>query len=151
MWADMEMAYELLDDETKARIEGLEAVHDWDNFRQTLIKIGVPEETIAALNENYPLAVHPVVRTHPVSGRKAIYVNSIFTKHIVGMENEEGDALLQRLCRQASVPEVQVRLRWKPGTIAFWDNRSTQHYAVRDYGADHRLMERVTICGDRPR
>ena len=104
-----------------------------------------------ALGRQYPPAEHPVVRTHPVSGRKSLYVNGIFTKEIVGMDQAESDALLQRLFHQAAVPEVQVRLRWRPGTVAFWDNRSTQHYAVHDYGAEHRLMERVTICGDTPR
>ncbi|MBM3596306.1 MAG: taurine dioxygenase [Alphaproteobacteria bacterium] len=150
MWADMEMAYELLDEETKARIEGLEAAHDWTNFRQGLRNLKVPEEKIEELNALYPVATHPVVRTHPVSSRKCIYVNSVFTQRIVGMEPQDSDALLQKLWRQASIPEVQVRLRWRPGTVAFWDNRSTQHYAVHDYRDRHRLMERVTVCGDRP-
>jgi taurine dioxygenase len=151
MWADMEKAYDLLDDETKARIEGLQAEHDWDNFRQGLRRLKVPEEKIEELNAIYPVATHPVVRTHPVSGRKCIYVNSIFTRRIVDMDPAESDALLHRLFRQSSIPEVQVRLRWRPGTVAFWDNRSTQHYAVGDYGEQHRLMERVTVCGDTPR
>jgi taurine dioxygenase len=151
MWADMEMAYDLLDDETKQQIEGLHAQHDWINFRAGLRKFGVPEETIEALNAEYPVSAHPVVRTHPVSGRKCLYVNSVFTIGIVGMDKSEGDALLQKLCRQASIPEVQVRFRWRPGSVAFWDNRSTQHYAVGDYGDQHRLMERVTVVGDVPR
>jgi taurine dioxygenase len=66
------------------------------------------------------------------------------------MGSEEGDALLRKLYRQTEIPEVQVRLRWRPGTVAFWDNRSTQHYAVHDYDTQHRLMERVTVCGDVP-
>lgn len=151
MWANMELAYDLLDEDTKARIEGLEATHDWDNFRQGLRRLQVPEEKIEELNAIYPVVTHPVVRTHPVSGRKAIYVNSIFTRNIVGLDADESDALLDKLTRQTAIPEVQVRLRWRPGTVAFWDNRSTQHYAVGDYGAKHRLMERVTICGDTPR
>lgn len=150
MWANMEKAYDLLDDETKQRIEGLEAEHDWDNFRNGVRRAGVPESKIEEMNADFPLATHPIVRTHPVSGRKCIYVNSIFTRRIVGMAAQESDALLQRLYRQASIPEVQVRLRWQPGTVAFWDNRSTQHYAVCDYGDQHRLMERVTVCGDKP-
>lgn len=151
MWANMELAYDMLDDKTKTQIEGLEAVHDWWNFRLGLEKGGVAQEIIDEMLVEYPLATHPVVRTHPVSGRKALYVNSIFTIGIAGMEKAEGDALLAKLCRQTAMPEVQVRLRWKPGTVAFWDNRSTQHYAVSDYGAAHRLMERVTVCGDVPR
>ena len=151
MWANMEFAYELLDEETKQRIEGLRAVHSWDIFRQALIAIGTPDETLAAMDKDFPLPEHPIVRTHPVSGRKSLYVNANFTRSIVGMDPQESDALLQRLYHQASIPEVQVRLRWRPGTVAFWDNRSTQHYAVHDYGAEHRLMERVTVCGDTPR
>jgi len=150
MWADMETAYDLLDEDTKAEIEGLEATHDWDNFRRGLINAGVPTEIIETLNAEFPLASHPVVRTHPVSGRKCIYVNAIFTTGIVGLDKEASDELLARLNRQTSIPEVQVRLRWRPGTVAFWDNRSTQHYAVADYD-EYRLMERVTVAGDRPR
>lgn len=150
MWANMEEAYERLDDETKQQIEGLEAEHDWANFRRGLRKNGVPENLIAEMDAEYPITRHPVVRTHPVSGRKCIYVNSIFTTRIVGSEQEESDALLEKLYRQASIPEVQVRFRWEPGSIAFWDNRSTQHYAVADYGDAHRLMERVTVVGDKP-
>ena len=81
---------------------------------------------------------------------KFLYVNAIFTPGIVGMDKQASDELLEKLNRQTAIPEVQVRLRWKPGTVAFWDNRSTQHYAVADYD-EHRLMERVTVAGDRPR
>jgi taurine dioxygenase len=150
VWANMEAAYDLLDDETKDRIEGLHAVHTWDIFRKGLIAMGVEEEVIAAMDAEFPLPEHPVVRTHPVSGRKSLYVNANFTRNIVGMDKSESDALLRKLYHQAEIPEVQVRLRWRPGTVAFWDNRSTQHYAVHDYGAQHRLMERVTVCGDTP-
>lgn len=151
VWANMETAYDLLDEETKERIDGLQAVHSWDIFRRALVGMGAPDETLARMDADFPLPAHPVVRTHPVSGRKSLYVNANFTRSIVGMDPDEGQALLNRLYRQAEIPEVQVRLRWRPGTVAFWDNRSTQHYAVHDYGADHRLMERVTVCGDKPR
>lgn len=150
MWANMEEAYDRLDDETKARIEGLEAEHDWEGFRRGLRSNGVPESTIEAMNADYPVTTHPVVRTHPVSGRKCIYVNRIFTTRILGLEPDESDALLEKLYHQSTLPEVQVRFRWEPGSVAFWDNRSTQHYAVADYGGAHRLMERVTVAGDRP-
>lgn len=150
MWANMEEAYNRLDDETKARIENLQAEHDWEGFRRGLRSNGVPESVIDEMNAEFPLTTHPVVRTHPVSGRKCIYVNRIFTTRIVGLEPEESEALLEKLYRQATLPEVQVRFRWEPGSVAFWDNRSTQHYAVADYGTAHRLMERVTVAGDRP-
>lgn len=150
MWANMEEAYDRLDDETKARIEGLEAEHDWEGFRRGLRRNGVAESVIEEMNAEYPVTVHPLVRTHPVSGRKCIYVNRIFTTRIMGLEPEDSEALLEKLYRQATLPEVQVRFRWEPGSIAFWDNRSTQHYAVADYGDAHRLMERITVAGDRP-
>ena len=150
MWADMEMAYDMLDDEVKARIDGLEAEHDWHGFRRTLRKRGVGEDVIEQLNAEFPPVIHPVVRTHPASGRKSIYVNRNFTTRIVGLEPEESDALLEVLWAQAMIPELQVRFRWRPGSVAFWDNRSTQHRAVGDFGDGHRLMERVTVCGDRP-
>ena len=108
-------------------------------------------EELEALRETYPPAEHPVIRTHPVTGRRSIYVNAAFTSHIVGMEPDESEALLEHLYRQAAIPEYQCRLRWAPGTLALWDNRCAQHYAVSDYWPATRVMERVTIVGDRPR
>jgi taurine dioxygenase len=92
-----------------------------------------------------------VVRTHPETGRKALYVNAPFTQYIVGMERSESDALLAHLYAQAAIPEYQCRFRWTVNAIAFWDNRASQHYAVSDYWPAVRRMERVTIVGDRPR
>jgi len=93
---------------------------------------------------------HPVVRTHPETGRKAIYVNVAFTQHIVGMDRAESDVLLKHLYAQAAIPEYQCRFRWQSHSIAFWDNRASQHYAASDYWPAVRRMERVTILGDRP-
>ena len=93
---------------------------------------------------------HPVIRTHPETGRKGIYVNSAFTMEIDDIDPAESAELLQLLFRQASYPEYQVRLRWEPNTIAFWDNRSVQHYATSDYWPQVRRVERVTIIGDTP-
>ena len=106
---------------------------------------------IQAMNEKYPMVEHPVVRTHPETGRKAIYVNAAFTQHIVGMEKADSDALLAHLYAQAAIPEYQCRFRWEPNSIAFWDNRASQHYAASDYFPAVRRMERVTVIGDRPR
>ncbi|HPU40135.1 MAG TPA: TauD/TfdA family dioxygenase, partial [Microthrixaceae bacterium] len=97
-----------------------------------------------------PAAHHPVVRTHPETGRKTIFVNRAFTQHIVGMQRTESRALLEQLWIQAGFPEYQCRWRWQPGDVAFWDNRATQHYASSDYFPNRRVMDRITIIGDRP-
>jgi taurine dioxygenase len=151
LFADMYAAYEGLSDEVKAKIEGKSAIHDFAHFRQGLRKRGKSEAEIEAYNKAYPPAEHPVVRTHPETGRKAIYVNAAFTQHIVGMEKHESDALLKHLYAQAAVPEYQCRFRWSVNALAFWDNRASQHYAVSDYWPAVRRMERVTIVGDTPR
>jgi taurine dioxygenase len=147
LFANMELAYEALDDATKERLEGRTAIHDFTKVfggRKSA-------DELAALHETYPPAEHPVVRTHPVTGRRSLYVNAAFTVRIVGMERDESDELLRFLYRQADVPEIQCRLRWEPDTFALWDNRCAQHYAVSDYFPHRRVMERVTIVGDRPR
>jgi taurine dioxygenase len=150
LFADMYAAYDGLKDEVKARVEGRVAVHDFVNFRKGMRKRGVSEEEIAAFDRQYPKVEHPVIRTHPETGRKAIYVNAGFTQHIVGMEKAESDALLAHLYAQAAIPEHQCRFRWTKNAIAFWDNRASQHYAASDYFPAVRRMERVTVVGDRP-
>ncbi|MNT38084.1 Alpha-ketoglutarate-dependent taurine dioxygenase [compost metagenome] len=141
----------------KARIANLKAVHDaMPTFGSAL-----NEEKYAEMRTKYPPMVHPVVRTHPETGEKILFVNEAFTTHFANFVKEapyrigsdyrpaELD-LLQYLYRQAAAPEYQVRLRWQPDTIALWDNRSTQHYAVQDYFPAVRHMNRATIIGDRP-
>jgi len=150
LFADMYAAYDGLKDEVKAKVEGKVAVHDFVNFRKGMRKRGVSEEEIAAFDRQYPKVEHPVIRTHPETGRKAIYVNAGFTQHIVGMEKAESDALLAHLYAQAAIPEYQCRFRWTKNAIAFWDNRASQHYAASDYFPAVRRMERVTVVGDRP-
>jgi taurine dioxygenase len=146
LFSDMEAAYESLDDEVKERIEGRTAVHDFTHsFGRAL-----DPETLAERQEQFPAVEHPVVRTHPATGRRSIYVNAIFTSHIVGLDPDESDRLLDLLCRQAAFPEYQCRFRWRKNSIAFWDNRAVQHYAANDYWPRTRVMERVTIIGDRP-
>lgn len=149
LWADMAAAYDGLDDATRSFVSGLVAVHDWSNFRNHLTKVGAPAEQIAALDGQFPAVEHPVVRTHPVSGRKVIYVNAEFTRRIKGMGEAESDALLRRLCGLAAIPDYHARMKWRPGSIAFWDNRSTQHSVMPDVRG-YRRVERVTIAGDRP-
>ena len=150
LFADMYAAYDGLSDEIKAKIEGAYAVHDFAHFRKLLVKQGKTPEEVEAFNKLYPMMEHPVVRTHPETGRKAIYVNVAFTQHIVGMDKAESDVLLKHLYAQAAIPEYQCRFRWQPHSIAFWDNRASQHYAASDYWPAGRRMERVTILGDRP-
>jgi taurine dioxygenase len=146
LWADMYEAYDGLDDETKAQIDGLVAVHDFAaSFGQAL-----EPARLAEMREQYPPAHHPVVRTHPGTGRRLLYVNEIFATGIVGMEGDEARALIRTLASTARTPEYQCRFRWTAGAIAFWDNRCTQHYAVSDYFPHRRVMERATIVGDRP-
>ena len=147
LFCDMYAAYEGLDESVRASLEGLRAVHD---FTRTFAWMLSPEE-LAKKREEYPPAEHPVVRTHPETGRKGLYVNAAFTSHVVGIERDESKQLLDLLYSQASVPEYQCRFRWRRHSIAFWDNRAVQHYAVSDYFPQRRLMERVTIVGDVPR
>ncbi len=146
LWADMGAAYDCLTDDVKAQIEGLDAVHDWIDTFGALMS----DEEREAIRQDFPPSVHPVVRTHPETGRKTIYVNGIFTTHLVGLDPVEGDRLLEHLCRQADYPEYQCRWTWSPGDLAIWDNRATQHYATSDYAPQRRVMERITVIGDRP-
>ena len=150
LFSDMYAAYEGLSAEVKAKVEGRVAVHDFAHFRAGLKRQGKTEAEIEVFNQKYPMMEHPVIRTHPETGRKAIYVNAAFTQHIVGLEKEESDALLAHLYAQAAIPEYQCRFRWRKHSLAFWDNRSGQHYAASDYFPAVRRMERVTIIGDRP-
>ena len=150
LFADMYAAYEMLPDDIKDEIDGKVAVHDFPGFRQGLRNRGASEAEIEAYKERFPTPRHPVVRTHPETGRRALYVNGAFTSHIEGVAPERSDELLQILYRQATFPEYQCRFRWAPNSIAFWDNRACQHYAVSDYFPNVRTAERVTIIGDVP-
>jgi taurine dioxygenase len=130
----------------KQRLEGLRAVHDF-----TLsFGLALQGDDLAAARREFPAVEHPVVRTHPESGELSLFVNGIFTSHIVGMSDEESESLLATLFAQAEIPEFQYRLQWEPDTVVLWDNRSTQHYAVSDYWPQARVMERAAIVGDRP-
>jgi taurine dioxygenase len=154
MWANMVLAYERLPDDVKARIAGLRARHSIE----ATFGAAMPIEKRLALKAQFPDAEHPVVRTHPETGEKVLFVNG-FTTHFTNFHTPEhvrfgqdyapgASQLLQYLISQAQIPEYQVRWRWKPGSMAMWDNRSTQHYAVMDYPPCHRKMERAGIMGD---
>jgi taurine dioxygenase len=144
IWADAGAAYRGLPQAVKDRIEHLEAEHD------IVRSFGprVTDEKRAEIARDFPPARHPVVRTHPETGEKILYVNYTFTTRIVGLPEDESASLLRLLQDRIKVPEYQVRFRWSPGAIAIWDNRSTQHYAVGDYWPTPRVMERVTVAGD---
>ena len=146
LWADMGKAYDLLDDDTKACIDGLEATHDY----ASAFGRGQPPEVQEEMRAQHPTVAHPVVRTHPETGRKTLYVNVSFTRSIVGMDDSDGRKLLRRLYRQATIVDVQCRFRWQPGSVAFWDNRATQHIVSNDFLPAKRTMERVTVAGDKP-
>lgn len=146
LFSDMTAAYDALDDDLRRRIDGLDAAHD---FTRTFGRFVDPAQR-DAMRTRYPVAVHPVVATHPTTGRKALYVNRSFTSHIIGVPAAESDALLTELCRQAETVEHQVRITWTPDAVAMWDNLSAQHYATSDYWPDVRVMERASIVGARP-
>jgi len=146
LWADMAKAYDLLDDDTKERIDGRTATHDY----ASAFGYGKPAEVQERMREEHPTVEHPIVRTHPETGRKTLYVNVGFTRSIVGMDDAESRTLLDRLYRQSTIVDVQCRFRWRPGSVAFWDNRATQHVVSNDFLPAKRVMERVTIVGDKP-
>ncbi|HEV3226346.1 MAG TPA: TauD/TfdA family dioxygenase [Acidimicrobiales bacterium] len=146
LWADMAKAYDLLDDETKERIDGRAATHDY----ASAFGRGKPLEVQEKMRAQHPTVEHPMVRTHPETGRKTLYVNVAFTRSIIGMEPVESEKLLQRLYRQSTIVDVQCRFRWRPGSVAFWDNRATQHIVSNDFLPAGRVMERVTVVGDKP-
>ena len=146
LWADAGAAYDGLPADVRARIDGMVAVHDW----RTTFGLAMPPEDVEALSPQFPPVEHPVVRVHPETGRRTLFVNPIFTQHIVGLDQDESDALLDTLYRQMTRPEYQCRFRWTAGSVAFWDNRSTQHYAASDYWPQRRVMDRISIAGDRP-
>jgi taurine dioxygenase len=150
LWSDMEAAYRGLSDPFKNMIGGLRAVHDFQNFRVLFKNTDEDRAKLRRMEELFPNPSHPVVRTHPASGRKSIFVNPQFTLRIEGLEPAESRAILDVLFMQAQVPEYQFRLRWEPGMIVFWDNRSTQHYAANDYYPERRRMERTAVVGDVP-
>ena len=160
VWANMESAYDGLSADIKAKIDNARAIHDWHLFNASALKgkYGTANrgqartvEEVAELQRKYPAQIHPVVRTHPDTGRRCLYVNAMFTRclQVEGLDDDENDALLNHLYRQAQVPEYQCRFRWRKNSMAFWDNRCTQHYALADY-TTRRVMERVTIAGGRP-
>jgi taurine dioxygenase len=146
LFASQYAAYDALSPRLKAYLEGLTATHSGDHvYRRTNVLVGRSD-----VGKVFPRASHPIVRTHPVTKRKALFVSGHFTTHIDGLPEEEGRAILNYLVKHCTREEFQVRFRWQPHSVAFWDNRCVQHLAIWDYYPQVRSGRRVTIKGDRP-
>ena len=150
VFASMSAAYEGLSERMRGLIDGLQAVHDMKPFKRIFDDTPEDREQLRRFEAIYPPITHPVVRVHPVTGRRVLFVNPQFTIRIKDMDERESASLLDTLFHQALIPELQYRLHWRPHTLALWDNRSVQHYAVHDYWPATRTMDRVTIKGTRP-
>jgi len=151
-FASMQAAYEGLSKPLQRFLSELDAVHDFARgfpVRGQVAREAGTDKHARAVAEHPPV-IHPVVRTHPETGADSLFVNYGFTDRIKGLRREESDALLKMLFVHIQKPEFQVRWKWTPNSIAFWDNRITQHYAVNDYLPHRRIMNRATILGDRP-
>ena len=144
LFASMYAAYDALSDRMKAYLEGLTAEHTGEHYRGQYANYGIADKA------EYPRAVHPIVRTHPVTGKKALYVNKGFTRRILGIPLDESEGILGYLYEHMANPLFQCRFRWRENSIAFWDNRCVQHHAMWDYWPHTRSGNRVTIKGDRP-
>jgi taurine dioxygenase len=142
LFANMYAAYDALSEPMKAYVAGLTAVHDGNPLFRSVF----PD-----VDRQYPVSTHPVVRTHPVTGRKALYVNPEYTMRIVEVSRVESDGILQTLFHHfCANPNFHMRFRWSPNTVAFWDNYCTQHLAVWDYYPDTRAGLRIQLAGDKP-
>ena len=152
LWASSGAAYDALSAPLRHFLSGLTATHDIaQSFPAE--RFGMSEDALARLEaakRNNPPVVHPVIRTHPVSGRKGLFVQEGFTTHINELSAAESRMLLQFLFAHSTQPQFVVRWNWRVGDVAFWDNRATQHYAVDDYRPQRRVMNRATIIGDKP-
>lgn len=146
LFADTAAIYRDLPQALKDRLADLTAEHDIIQSYGYRVDQAKRDELRAA----YPPMVHPVIRTHPETGEKHLFVNKVFTTRILGLPEDEARTLLADLLDRVKTPEYQVRFRWTPNAIVFWDNRATQHYAILDYWPQERIVERVTIVGDAP-
>ena len=152
LWASSSAAFEALSKPLQLLLDGLTATHDFTHSFP-LERYGNTPQALEHYHEvqrKYPPLSHPAVRTHPVTGRKGLFVNDGFTTRINELEADESDALLRFLFAHSTRPEFTVRWRWQTNDIAFWDNRITQHYAVDDYRPQRRVMQRATVLGDVP-
>jgi taurine dioxygenase len=144
LFANMYRAYDTLSEPIRQMLQGLTALHDSSKAHYYRVKATDRDEI------KFPNAEHPIVRTHPVTGRQSLYVNRGFTLRIPQLKRHESDALLEMLYRHIETPEFQCRFKWQPNSVAFWDNRCVQHHAMFDYFPHRRYGHRVTVCGDKP-
>lgn len=150
LWSSMSAAYDGLSESMQTFLQPLNAVHDFSHgFRESLAEPAGRERLRDTLTQ-YPPVRHPVIRTHPESGKKVIFVNSLFTTHIEDLNREESDTVLTFLFQHVTTPEYSCRFRWEPNSVVIWDNRSTQHKPVNDYFPAHRKLLRITVDGDKP-
>jgi taurine dioxygenase len=151
LWSSLCAAYDALSDKMKSLLEGLTALHDFAySYRSYLIGRPDGKQRLREAEDRYPTAEHPVVRTHPETGRKGLFVNRSFTVAIKDLPQTESDGLLRLLFEHCEMPAFQMRHRWRPRDLVMWDNRCTMHYAVADYFPHHRKMHRVTLRGEPP-
>jgi alpha-ketoglutarate-dependent sulfate ester dioxygenase len=148
-WASLQDAYDRLAEPIRAMCDTLIAVH-FDPWFAADVDARGGYEWQGEFREKLLPALHPVVRTHPENGRNGLFVNPQFTQTILGMSKNESNAILEMLYRHCQQPELTCRFRWRPGSVAFWDNRATLHYALDDYGTETRVAHRVTLRGDVP-
>ena len=151
LFANMYLAYETLSDGLRRMLEGLIGVSSSAKADVTRTREDRVKDAPGGNARKGYLAEHPVVRTHPETGRKALYVNVAHTVRFKDMSEEESAPLLEYLFRHQVRPEFTCRFRWQPGSIAFWDNRAAQHNPINDYHGYRRVMHRITLAGDRPR
>jgi taurine dioxygenase len=152
LWLSTIAAYEALSERLRKFLAGLTATHDFEkSFPRDRFAGSEERERWETARAKNPPVIHPVVRTHPSTGRKALFVNSGFTTRINELSKAESDALLAYLFEHLQKPEFAVRHRWRENDLALWDNRVTQHYATVDYLPHRRIMHRATIIGERPR
>ena len=149
LWASMYAAYESLPPDMKTEIAGLRAVHDMGDFKNEFVDGTSSTARLLQATQRFGFAIHPLVQTHPGTGRRYLYVNDSFTSHVVGLTARASRRLLNYLLDHINRPENQVRFKWRPGSVAMWDNRCTQHYAVADYLPGYRCMNRITVVRDR--
>ena len=148
-YANMYDAFEALSEPLREMLDGMKAVHDLTGQLRISVDRGISPEGFDELREKWPPVEHPVVRTHPVTGRKALFLNKVTGSRLAGVSDRENDLLVPFLLDHVRDPSFQCRVHWEPDMVVMWDNRAAQHCGVPDF-TDRRIMHRVTIAGDRP-